>query len=141
MNCLLFGASGLIGTHLMPMLQENNNVVTVGRGDKSSCVIDLGWEWAANALPAHIDSVVYLAQSEKFRDFPEAAESIFRVNTLSLLKAFDYARRAGARTIVYASSGGVYGKSSGVCAEEAAVCPHGELGFYLGTKMCGEIIA
>ncbi len=141
MNCLLFGASGLIGTHLMPMLQENNNVVTVGRGDKSSCVIDLGWEWAANALPAHIDSVVYLAQSEKFRDFPEAAESIFRVNTLSLLKAFDYARRAGARTFVYASSGGVYGKSSGVCAEEAAVCPHGELGFYLGTKMCGEIIA
>ncbi len=141
MNCLLFGASGLVGTHLMPLLQEKNTLFTVGRRNTGLYVIDLEREWAVDTLPERIDSVVYLAQSEKFRDFPEAAESVFRVNTLSLLKAFDYARRAGARTFVYTSSGGVYGNSAEICDEEAPFCPHGELGFYLGTKMCGEIIA
>lgn len=141
MNCLLFGASGLIGTHLMPLLQKKHTVVTVGRRETGAYMIDLEREWGADALPSRIDSVVYLAQSEKFRDFPESAESVFRVNALSLLRAFDYARRAGARTFVYASSGGVYGSSPEVCDEDAPVCPHGELGFYLGTKMCGEIIA
>lgn len=141
MNCILFGASGLIGTHLMPFLQKKYTVETIGRHNTNSYSLDLEREWSITTLPSRIDSVVYLAQSEKFRDFPESAESVFRVNTLSLLRAFDYARRAGARTFVYASSGGVYGSSPEVCDEDAPACPHGELGFYLGTKMCGEIIA
>ncbi|WP_034265675.1 NAD-dependent epimerase/dehydratase family protein [Aminiphilus circumscriptus] len=140
MNCLLFGASGLIGTHLMPLLQATYTVVTIGRRKTNTYSADLEREWTSDPLPGRIDSVVYLAQSEKFREFPEFTESVFRVNTLSLLKALDYARRAGARTFVYTSSGGVYGNSAEVCHEDAPVCPHGELGFYLGTKMCGEIL-
>jgi len=141
MNCLLFGASGLIGTCLTSLLRETYAVISIGHKRAGDYFIDLESEWTSDSLPGHVDSVVYLAQSEKFREFPESAESIFRVNSLSLLKAFEYARRAGARTFVYASSGGVYGNSADVCDEDSSVCPHGELGFYLGTKMCGEIIA
>lgn len=141
MSCLLFGASGLIGTHLLTILEETNTIHTAGRRNNSTITIDLESEWDADDLPDRIDSVVYLAQSEKFRDFPESAESVFRVNTLSLLRAFDYARRAGARTFVYASTGGVYGKSDEPCDEESSLCPSGELGYYAATKMCGEIIA
>jgi UDP-glucose 4-epimerase len=141
MNCLLFGASGLIGRHLAPLLQEDYTVLTVGRRSTGDCLIDLEQEWTHDGLPDRVDSVIYLAQSEKFRNFPEFAESVFRVNTLSLLKALDYARRAGVRTFVYASSGGIYGNSTQVCDEDAPIGPGGELGFYLGTKLCGEIIA
>lgn len=125
----------------MPLLKEKYTVITVGRRNTDDYIMDLECEWSINALPERVDSVVYLAQSEKFRSFPESAESVFRVNTLSLLKALDYARRAGAQMFVYVSSGGVYGNSSVVCDEDAPICPHGELGFYLGTKMYGEILA
>ena len=144
MKCLLFGASGLMGSHLIPLLEGKYQIISVKRHhvkNDGTCSIDLEKEWSSIDLPESIDSVVYLAQSEKFRSFPESAKSIFRVNTLSLLKALNYARCAGARTFVYASSGGVYDNTMNVCEEEAPLKPHGELGFYLGTKMCGEIIA
>ena len=141
MNCLLFGSSGLIGTHLLSALCKTNTVITVGRHQEASCSIDLGHDWDAGTLPKAIDIVIYLAQSEKFREFPKTAESVFRVNTFGLLKALEYARQAGAKTFIYTSSGGVYGNSIEVCDEDSPVSPHGELGFYLGTKMCGEIIA
>lgn len=141
MNYLLFGASGLIGTHLLPILEETNTVHTVGRRNNSTINVDLESEWNADDLPDRIDSVIYLAQSEKFRDFPESAESVFCVNTLSLLRAFDYARRAGVRTFVYTSTGGVYGKSDEPFDEKCSLSPLGELGYYAATKMCGEIVA
>jgi len=141
MNCLIFGATGLIGKHLTFLLQETNCVVTIGREKSDTVFADLEVDWTFKELPDNIDEVVYLAQSQNFRNFPEAAEQIFRVNALSLLKALDYARNAGAKTFVYASSGGVYGNTGQVYEEETPIGPRGELGFYLGTKMCGEIIA
>ncbi len=138
---LIFGASGLVGSYLVPILKESYSVATVGRRSTSIYSVDLEREWAWEQLPKRIEKVIYLAQSEKFREFPEAAEDVFRVNTFSLLKALDYARSAQAKTFVYASSGGVYGNSGEVFKEDAPLCPHGTLGFYLGTKMCGEILA
>ncbi len=143
MKILILGASGLIGRHLIPLLIRDHNVIIPQRqfSKLNDIVIDLEDNWSVHVLPKQIDSVIYLAQSEKFRNFPEFAESVFRVNTLSLLKALDYARCAGARTFVYASSGGIYGNSTQVCDEDTPIGSGGELGFYLGTKLCGEIIA
>jgi len=141
---MIFGASGLLGTHLTPLLQETHTVYPVARRSsetKYSLCLDLSADWTAEALPEHVDSVVYLAQSEKFRDFPESAESVFRVNTLSLLKAFDYALRAGAKTFVFTSSGGVYGNLKQICREDDPLGMSEKLGYYLSTKVCGEIIA
>lgn len=95
----------------------------------------------ASSLPPTVDSVVYLAQSEQFRDFPASACNIFEVNTATLLRALDYARRAGARHFVFASSGGVYGTGDHHFAEDFPVPVTGELGFYLSTKLCSEILA
>jgi nucleoside-diphosphate-sugar epimerase len=64
MNCLLFGASGLIGRHLVPLLREDYTVLTVGRRNTGDCLIDLEQEWTGDGLPDRIDSVIYLTQSE-----------------------------------------------------------------------------
>ncbi len=141
MRCLVFGATGLIGSHLIPLISKEYTVLTVGVHKNNTYQIDLGKEWKADLFPERIDNIIYLAQSLKFRDFPNAAEEIFWVNNLSLLKALDYARRARARSFIYTSSGGVYEKSNEVYEENAPLNPQGSLGFYIGTKMCGEIIA
>ncbi len=144
MNCLIFGASGLIGSHLKTLLCQAYNVVTVGRQQEDTFPLDLERDWLSEGLPRDINSVIYLAQSEKFRDFPDSAESMFRVNSHSLLKALEYARQVGAHTFIYASSGGVYdgrGSSFNEFSEESPVYPYGELGFYYSTKICGEMIA
>ena len=92
-------------------------------------------------LPSRVDSVIHLAQSEHFREFPERAEDVFQVNTVSALRLLDYARRAGARHFIMASSGGIYGYGEQEFSEEIEITSHGDLGFYLGTKLCAEIIA
>jgi len=138
---MVFGSSGLVGRQLIPLLQEKYTVLTVGRQSGNSWIINLENEWSSDTFPNRIDSVIYLAQSEKFHDFPQFAESIFRVNTLSLLKALDYARRAGAQIFVYTSTGGVYAKSDEPLKEETDLSLSGELRYYVSTKICGEILA
>ena len=92
-------------------------------------------------LPQRFDGVIHLAQSEYFRDFPEHSLDVFEVNTISTLRLLDYALKAGAKTFIYASSGGVYGYSDDGFTEDAEIMQRGDLGFYLGTKLCSEILS
>src|SRR5437016_4304610 len=117
-KCLMTGGTGLIGTNLRAALLPDWQVFAVSRsagGDVQSqshmipVAADLAGQWDTASFPAQIDAVIHLAQSEHFRDFPEKAVDIFQVNAVSTLRLLDYARQAGARTFVLASSGGVYG--------------------------------
>ncbi|OGV53676.1 MAG: hypothetical protein A2X49_16125 [Lentisphaerae bacterium GWF2_52_8] len=92
-------------------------------------------------LPASCDAVLHLAQSEKFREFPEEALSVFKVNVDSTAALLDYAKNAGAKSFILASSGGVYGSDGRASDEDSPLTVGGELGFYLGTKLCSEILA
>ncbi len=148
-RCVVIGASGLIGSHLLPGLAREWDVHAVSRQRPrlpgSAAIswhgIDVSLELPSNALPDRSDAVVYLAQSEHFREFPERAMDVFQVNTMGLLRFLDYARRSGARSFVYASSGGVYGSRDSSLNEDAPVHAEGNLGFYLGSKLCSEILA
>lgn len=146
---LITGGSGLIGSHLIRSLGDytvfnlsrrsfnsDDNLQTV-----QNLTLDLSKEWKRKLLPPQIDAVIHLAQSEHFRDFPEQAEEVFQVNTVSTLRLLDYARRAGARTFILASSGGIYGYGEQEFCEDVEISPKGNLGFYLGTKLCSEVIA
>lgn len=141
------GAGGLTGSRLIENMGEDFAVVGVSRSRPpglpadSHVPLDFSGAWDTDALPERADAVVHLAQSEHFRDFPERAEDVFRVNTESTVRLLDYARRAGARTFVLASSGGVYGSGDGEFSEEAALPLDENLGFYLGTKLCSEVLA
>lgn len=103
--------------------------------------IDLGQPWSISDLPKGIDCVVHLAQSEHYREFPHQAEDVFAVNTLSTVKLLDYARDTGVKNFVLASSGGVYGVGAEHFSEDEAIRAKGELGFYIGSRLCSEILS
>jgi nucleoside-diphosphate-sugar epimerase len=139
------GATGLIGRGLRAAMAAQNELHCIARRPPQSQEVawhvhDLARPGRLEGLPARADAVVHLAQSEHFRDFPEKSGDIFQVNTGSLLELLDYARRAGCRKFVYASSGGVYGTSDRPMTEATPVAADGALGFYLVSKLCSEML-
>ena len=145
---LITGATGLVGSALLPLFEAEDEIHAIARGPVAERLVpnlhvhqlDLSGEFDPSGLPARIDAVIYLAQSENFRDFPRTALDIFDVNVGSLMRLLDYARAAGARSFVYASSGGVYGSGATPIREDVPIAATGSLGFYLSTKLCGEIL-
>lgn len=102
--------------------------------------VDFSLEWSPESLPPQVDAIIHLAQSANFRDFPASALDVFRVNIQSTAHLLDYARHVGVKQFIYASSGGVYGNGAQAFDENAPIVPHGQLGNYLGSKACGEIL-
>lgn len=144
-KCLIAGASGLIGKGLIKELCPEWDVYAfsrrrpagVDRRDINWLKVDLAGRWDIKALPKKIDAVIYLAQSDHFRDFPRYAPDIFNVNVVGVFRMLEYAKAAGSRTFILASSGGIEtngGKSA---------CPRrgDDISFHLKTKLCAEILA
>ena len=149
-QCILTGASGLIGSHFLNTIDEDWSIYAISRHPLRNKIsqdnikyidIDLAHKWNIDSLPKKADAVIHLAQSEHFRDFPNYAEDIFQVNTLTTLRLLDYARQAGATTFILASSGGIYGYGDHEFSEDTEIASRGDLGFYIGTKLCSEVIA
>jgi nucleoside-diphosphate-sugar epimerase len=145
---VITGASGLIGRSLTAVMAATNEVHGVSRQRRQASgasgvawhALDLTVPGALVGLPERADAIIYLAQSELFRDFPERSGEIFQVNTVSLLKVLDYARKTNCRKFVFASSGGVYGAGDQPLSETMPVAPQRDLGFYLVSKLCSEML-
>lgn len=142
MRILITGGGGLIGSHVVPLLKKDHEVFTVsGKYSGSSNInINFSGDWSTDLLPAGIDAIIHLAQSEDFRDFPGKAKAVFYTNTLSTLKLIDFAVNTGVQKFIYASSAGIYGNSDDAFTEEQDIVYKKEMGFYLGTKHCSEVI-
>jgi UDP-glucose 4-epimerase len=145
---LVTGANGLLGRSVCKQLQDQNFLVNAIEHAKllpqTDCAerinIDLSSNWTLEQLPKSVDAIICLAQSSKFREFPNSALDVFNVNVASTARLLDYAKRVGTKSFIYASSGGVYGNGSQAFKENAAIVPAGQLGYYLGSKACGEIL-
>jgi nucleoside-diphosphate-sugar epimerase len=139
---LLTGAGGLIGSHLLPLLTEEYETYTISTkyNNKNNFKIDFAKDWDIELLPGNLDTIIHLAQSANFRDFPDKATQIFNINTNSTLKLIDFAFKTGVKTFIFASSGGIYGNSKHEFNETTDIVYKGEMGFYLATKQCSEII-
>jgi nucleoside-diphosphate-sugar epimerase len=148
MRILVTGANGLLGRRLVCALNEKHCVHALIhrpsehsiRGVNYHCV-DFATEWSMDALPEKVEAVIHLAQSSHFREFPEKAMNVFHVNIESTAKLLDYARRVGAGRFLYASSGGVYGNGPGAFRENSPITGSQQLGYYLASKVCGEVMA
>ena len=148
MKILITGAHGLLGAHAVRQLMGKHEIHALVHSNPPEAVsgvsyhvIDLAGRDTFDALPAEIDVVIHLAQFARFREFPSQAADVFNVNVGSTARLLDYARRSRARAFILASSGGVYGAGNKAFKENSAIPQHGQLGYYLGSKLCAEILA
>lgn len=144
---LITGANGLLGSHLCVALQARYTVYALVRNktdDTTSGVYyieaDLSADWSVDQLPPEMDIVIHLAQSERFREFPDHAMDVFNVNVASTMKLLDYSRKAGVKKFFYASTGGIYDTSMGAVSENSPITTFGSLGNYFASKLCSEIL-
>ncbi|MEO0173086.1 MAG: NAD(P)-dependent oxidoreductase [candidate division WOR-3 bacterium] len=153
MKILITGANGLIGRNLIKILSRNNKIYAVVR-DKSR-IIDLEMneniviieldlsnisQTDIRALPSDVDTIYYLAQSRRFREFPEGSEDVFNVNVEAPLRLINWATYHGVRKFIYASSGGVYTNPTSPIKEFFMINANEKLGFYLSSKLSSEML-
>jgi nucleoside-diphosphate-sugar epimerase len=145
---IVIGASGLIGSHVVNLLSQADEVHALSRSKIESSSrnliwheVDLSGEVNYANLPQDADALIYLAQSDHFRDFPIKASEIFQINTAQVVKALDFSQKTAIKSFIYASSGGVYGFPEKGVSEGVTIPASGNLGFYLSTKLCSEILA
>lgn len=144
MRILVTGAGGFLGRHLVAELGPRHEVVALTRrppppeleGAARWVTCDLR-ELDAALLPDHVDAVVHLAQSSRYREFPEGAEDMFAVNVSSTFALLEYARTACASAFALASTGGVYGRSRSPVRETDR--PH-PTSFYFRSKLAAEAL-
>jgi len=147
-RCLITGGTGLIGRHVIALLRKKCELYTLVKDPANVTSdgiriirCDLAREWSSERFPPVVDAVINLAQSEHFREFPAFAQHILNVNTISTLKLLEFARKAKAKAFILASSGGIYGHGEEGFSEDQAIPAKDDLGFYLGTKLCAEVLA
>ena len=141
MKILVTGGSGLIGRHLIERLAPRHEVVSVGRTpppDDRVEHVQQDLTMPLKGLPEELDAVVHLAQSERYREFPEGARDVFGVNVQSAFELLEHARRSGARSFVLASTGGLYRPSHEPIGEDAPVAAESP---YLRSKLIAELLA
>jgi nucleoside-diphosphate-sugar epimerase len=145
MIILLTGAGGLIGQSAIHQLSPQHHLVCMVWPPSSmkpspQCDIiehDLTLQLDYLRLPNRIDAVIHLAQSRRFREFPEGAEDVFSVNTHATIQLAEYARKAGAKCFIFASTGGVYASSREKLREVDPVYPSN---FYFSSKYASELL-
>jgi nucleoside-diphosphate-sugar epimerase len=139
---LLTGATGLVGTALLPRLAARGEVWAMHPPERAPQPVE-GVRWVEQdlteplslELPDRIDAVIHLAQSRRHREFPEGAIDMHEVNAAATVRLLDYCRRAGGTTFTFASTGGVYAPGQSPVAENCVLAP---INFYAASKLAGE---
>jgi len=148
MNILITGGNGLLGRALINKLSIEHNLYVIIRdltysnyNMENITIIksDLAY-FDVNILPNNIDVVYYLAQSNRFREFPEGADDMFQVNIHAPLKIVEWAMKNNVKKFVYASTGGVYTNPNKPVSEFFDINANKKQGFYPDSKLSAEIL-
>ncbi len=144
-NIIITGLGGTIGRGLIESLPPEVEVFHLGTRSishprvnffKADFTEDPG-SWKLPEQDFH--GIIHLSQSPEFRNFPQKALNVFRVNTYSTLFLADLAVKWGIKNFLYASSGGVYPFSENSLSEVDEL-RFWKAGFYQGTKLASEIL-
>lgn len=146
MNVLITGVDGFIGQHLSRLLAAKHDVYGVTRtlpSTRSQAAIKLVFADLSNPafsdlLPRNIDCVIHLAQSQQYRDFPDGAEDMRRINIDATCKLLEWARKTCVKQFIFTSTANVYGKSTALLTESHATQPES---FYGASKLAAEHLA
>ena len=149
MRILIVGANGLLARNLVNKLSDSNEIFALINHESQPKFIlkkrvtkihqDLS-DIDLTLLPDKIDVVYYLAQSNRFREFPEGVSDMMEVNINTPIKLIEWARTSGVKKFIYASSGGVYTNPNEAVTEVSEINANEVLGFYLNSKLCAEML-
>jgi UDP-glucose 4-epimerase len=142
LRILLTGPTGFIGPHVCARLAHANEIFGVTRGKPvppgcHAIRADLGQAFSTAAWPEPIDVVVHLAQSPRYREFPDGASDMAAINVSATAALIEYARRAGASLFILASTGNVYTPGPRAAAEDDSIAP---ASFYAASKAAAECL-
>jgi len=149
MNILITGANGLVGRNLVNILSKSNNIYAIVRvknslnfskNDNIEVIeMDLS-DIKLFRIPNDVDAIFYLAQSKKFRDFPNSSEDIIKINLIKPHLLAKWSIDRNVRVFVYLSSGGIIKKPNQNIEEFFKTKNSSNISFYLSTKLCSELI-
>jgi len=143
---LITGANGLIGRAALARLSLKYKVYALFRtmpteplpNDVIPIVHDLCTQDDLE-LPEIPSTIIHLAQSSRYRDFPKGALDVFEVNVGATQRLLDWGQRQGVKRFIYASSGGVYGSDESAM-EDKPIDITTSLDHYQSSKRCGELL-
>jgi len=144
----VIGAGGFVGQHLVRHLAASGLRVIATARPGRALILSPGVEWIAADLsvgdtsnwPAHYETLIYLAQSSKWRDFPAGAEDVVRVNVGSVLQAAEHARNVGAKRFLHMSTGSVYPQTRVPSEENDSIPVAATRSFYVASKLAAELM-
>jgi nucleoside-diphosphate-sugar epimerase len=128
MKILLTGATGFLGSNLVPaLLRDGHEVTALGRSERRDAVEHMGCRFVASDLadgePVSLcgdhDVAIFLALSSNHHGWPDKAHDVIGVNVLGAAKFAEAARKAGVRRLLHASSGSVYWPADNAIKEDA----------------------
>jgi nucleoside-diphosphate-sugar epimerase len=141
---LMTGATGLLGNRVAAIAPNNCRLISIGRNPAAGLPahvehlsVDLADPEMWRQLPSRIDTVIHLAQSRRFREFPNGAADVFAVNTRSTALLLDHAVKSGCKEFIYASTGGVY-KPGAILTESSQLLDFDEMQIYPASKLAAE---
>lgn len=149
MNILITGANGLLGRNLVELLSTEHQIYAVVRTRENTyfkcnqniIIIEADLSnFDLTLLPHNIDAIYYLAQSNRFREFPDGTEDMITINIATPIKLANWATKNKVKTFVYASSGGVYTNPDKAVKEFFDINANEKLGFYLNSKLSAEML-
>lgn len=150
MKILITGSTGLLGRSLIKILSKEHKIYAIIRNGSDTSVFrefqnityirtDLSF-LNIDVLPSDIDAIYYLAQSHKFREFPDGAQDVFEININSPFKIINWALKSGVKKFFYTSSGGVYKSPTRPIKEFFDINANEKNGFYLDSKLSTELL-
>jgi nucleoside-diphosphate-sugar epimerase len=133
-SILITGSSGFLGCNLADHLSHSKQFKLILINRENHYDLSNGG-WTDKIPDTRVDTVIHLAQSNKYREFPEGAEDMFRVNIAATFELLEWSRKNGVKRFIFASTGNVYKNFQGKATENSECDPES---FYAVSKYCAE---
>lgn len=146
MKVLVTGASGFIGRNLIKKILEREGVLVYAVSRTIPLVncknyipvsVDITVKDWTNVIPSPVDTVIHLAQSNRYREFPEGAKDMIDINIKCTLELLEWSRNNKVRRFLFASTGNVYKRSTKLHMETDECEPKS---LYDATKLSAEYL-
>lgn len=142
---IITGANGFIGRYFIENFKEAESIIGITRKINKNdpkknmfLEIDLTQDNFTKNLPKNCETIIHMAQSSQYRNFPFGAEDMRKINIDSTCKLLDWSIKNNIKNFIFLSTANVYETSPIKYKECSDLKPNS---FYGLTKLCAENLA